>query len=205
MTDNQFFTSGGPPTINVDDDSITFLIHGKPVPLPRPRFGQGRARCKEKPAMDKHKAIVREIASTTNATGPHFGAVPLSVNIVFSFQRPKSHFKGRDSSMALHDAAPLFPGKNLGDADNLVKWTLDAMSKTVCSDDATVVTVTSTKRFAASSQTKTTVSDLIAVLQLQTTLIFDTPPAALGANPVSVLKDMKHCFSLLDLCSRCSC
>jgi Holliday junction resolvase RusA-like endonuclease len=137
----------------------------------------------------------RKIASTsTNATGPHFGAVPLSVHIVFSFQRPKSHFKGRVSSMALHDAAPLFPGKNLGDADNLVKWTLDAMSKTVCSDDAAVVTVTATKRFAASSQTKTTLSDLIAVLQLQTALILDVPATALGANTVSILKDMKHGF-----------
>jgi Holliday junction resolvase RusA-like endonuclease len=164
MAANQLFTSGGAPTINVDDDSITFLIHGKPMPLPRPRFGRGRAYCKEKPAMDKYKAIVREIISTTNATGPYFGAVPLSVHIVFSFQRPKSHFKGRVSSMALHDAAPLFPGKNLGDVDNLVKWTLDAMSKTVYSDDATVVTITATKRFAASSQTKITLSNLIVVL-----------------------------------------
>jgi Holliday junction resolvase RusA-like endonuclease len=187
MAANQIFTSGGAPTINVEDGSIAFLIHGKPMPLPRPRFGQGRACSKERPAMDKHKAVVREIASTTNATGPCFGAVPLSVNVVFSFQRPKSHFKGRVSSMALHEDAPLFPGKNLGDADNLVKWTLDAMSKTVCSDDAAVVTVTSTKRFAASSHTKITVSNLIVVLQ--TALILDLPSIAFCRHTVSVLKD----------------
>ena len=92
--------------------------------------------------------------------------------------------------MALHDAAPLFPGKNLGDVDNLVKWALDDTTKTLCGDDAAVVTITATKRFAASSQTKTPLSDLIAVLQLQTALILDVPAAALGASTVSVPKDM---------------
>lgn len=80
---------------------------------------------------------------------PTFGGEPVALTVEFVFPRPKSHFgTGRNAHLVKASAAR-FPGKNLGDLDNLVKLVKDALNAIAFDDDSQVVQTSATKRWAA--------------------------------------------------------
>ena len=70
---------------------------------------------------------------------------PVVVEITAMFQRPPSHLTGRGE---LRNRAPVFPGRNLGDVDNLAKGALDALTGIAWDDDSQVVDLRVAKQWA---------------------------------------------------------
>lgn len=71
------------------------------------------------------------------------GAV--SVSAVFRFLRPAGHYR-KDGS--LKPAAPLHLTTRRGDLDKLLRSTLDGLTGALLADDALVVSITASKRYA---------------------------------------------------------
>lgn len=76
-------------------------------------------------------------------TRPIYG--PVVVEITALFQRPPSHLTARGE---LRKGSPAFPGRNLGDVDNLAKGALDALTGIAWDDDSQVVDLRVSKHFA---------------------------------------------------------
>ena len=70
---------------------------------------------------------------------------PVVVEITSMFQRPPSHLTGRGG---LRKGAPVFPGRNLGDVDNLAKGALDALTGIAWDDDSQVVDLRVAKQWS---------------------------------------------------------
>lgn len=68
--------------------------------------------------------------------------VPLRVDLLFFFRRPKSHFNKK----GLKKDAPKFHTKK-PDIDNLIKFVLDALNKVFWKDDSQVVFVCAEKLY----------------------------------------------------------
>jgi Holliday junction resolvase RusA-like endonuclease len=67
------------------------------------------------------------------------------VEITALFRRPPSHLTARGE---LRNGAPAFPGRNLGDVDNLAKGALDALTGIAWLDDSQVVDLWVAKQWA---------------------------------------------------------
>ena len=87
------------------------------------------------------RAVVTEAVKRFNK--PLTG--PVVVEITAMFQRPPSHLTSRGE---LRKAAPVFPGRNLGDVDNLAKGALDALTGIAWADDSQVVDLRVAKQWA---------------------------------------------------------
>jgi len=70
---------------------------------------------------------------------------PVVVEITALFRRPPSHLTARGE---LRNGAPAFPGRNLGDVDNLAKGALDALTGIAWLDDSQVVDLRVSKRWS---------------------------------------------------------
>jgi Holliday junction resolvase RusA-like endonuclease len=77
----------------------------------------------------------------------HIGGLPVSVDITFLFERPKSHYGSRNKKPYLKDSAPEYHTQK-PDIDNLEKAVFDAISDAgMWKDDCQVVISTSAKRW----------------------------------------------------------
>jgi Holliday junction resolvase RusA-like endonuclease len=112
---------------------VSFRVYGDPVPQPRPRVstfgGIARAYVQKTHPIHAFREAVRLAAI---AAGVQRSAGPVEVSILAVFARPPSHRKADGS---LRPAAPLFPGRRCGDADNLAKGILDALHGVAFIDD----------------------------------------------------------------------
>lgn len=68
-----------------------------------------------------------------------------SVSVVFRFLRPAGHYR-KDGS--LKPAAPQWLTTRRGDIDKLLRSTLDGLTGALLADDALVVSITASKRYA---------------------------------------------------------
>lgn len=127
---------------------LDITVPGQPVPQPRPRLSTwgGRARAYT-PTTHPIHAYRQAVELLAKAHGP--GAVdgPFEVEIEAIYARPPSHW----TKSGLASGAPEYPGRNLGDWDNVAKGILDAITDagTVWLDDAQVVEARVRKRFAS--------------------------------------------------------
>jgi len=82
---------------------------------------------------------------------------PVVVEITALFLRPPSHLTGRGE---LRKGAPGYPGRNLGDVDNLAKGVMDALTDSgiVWLDDSQVVDLRVAKRWADKDRTVVAIS-----------------------------------------------
>lgn len=133
-----------------DHVHVAFTIHGKPQPLPRPRFlpGAGGFRVYQPnaPARSAFRSKLVALIETTPFVQYNSDAT-LSVTICYRLKRPLFHFTGRDrrntmSARALTDSHPPTAG---GDLDNLVKFTVDAMQGSLFPNDRQIVHINSVK------------------------------------------------------------
>src|ERR1700743_3061951 len=96
------------------------------------------------------RADIREAADKAMIASPDFCTLisgPLAVEIVFSLQRPKGHYRTGRNAAFLRDTAPVYPaGKP--DVDKLTRAVFDSLTAIIWEDDAQVVKVDAIKRYA---------------------------------------------------------
>ena len=130
---------------------LDIVIPGQPVPQPRPRLstwgGRARAYTPSGHPIHAYRQAV-ELLAKASGTGATDGAVSVEIEAVYA--RPPSHW----TKTGLASSAPDYPGRNLGDWDNVAKGVLDAITDagTVWHDDAQVVEASVRKRFAARTE-----------------------------------------------------
>ena len=115
---------------------MTFTIPGKPIAKARPRFfNRGKFMQSYNPQETEEgrfmQHLLHQMENTTMID------TPLSLTMVFTFERPKGHMgTGRNEGL-VKDSAPnrhaIKP-----DLDNLVKFAMDCMTGTVYEDDKQV-------------------------------------------------------------------
>ena len=71
----------------------------------------------------------------------------ISVSMVFSMPRPKSHYRTGRYSHLLKSTAPSLPVSR-PDLDNICKFYLDAMTGAFWSDDASICTIEASKSYS---------------------------------------------------------
>lgn len=137
--------------------TVSFYVSGDPRPQPRARAfarkmgGKYVARVYNAGTAENWKSAIADAARKANV--PAFGDCPLSIELFFSFRRPKSHFK-KDGHV--RDSAPKYPmsrgGGQKGDWENLGKAVCDALTVLgVWTDDAQIVRATVDKGWAIGS------------------------------------------------------
>ena len=130
---------------------LDIVIPGQPVPQPRPRLstwgGRARAYTPSGHPIHAYRQAV-ELLAKASGTGATDGAVSVEIEAVYA--RPPSHW----TKTGLASSAPDYPGRNLGDWDNVAKGVLDAITDagTVWHDDAQAVEASVRKRFAARTE-----------------------------------------------------
>lgn len=132
-------------------DLLNIFVSGEPKPQPRTRacFRGKHAGTYDPGTADGWKWLVGKSAKEECQGGVVSGPVELFVHVYF--RRPQSHFGAGRNADRLKPSAPRYPtSKQLGDADNLAKAVMDAItdSGVVWIDDAQVTDLHVTKRYA---------------------------------------------------------
>lgn len=126
---------------------ITFFAAGKPETKGSARafvIG-GRARITNDNPRAKSWAGVISTAASAAYSGELLDG-PLRIEIVFLLSRPKSHF----TKKGLRPTAPEYCDRK-PDIDKLARCALDALTGVIFTDDARVVRLSSSKRYAESA------------------------------------------------------
>jgi Holliday junction resolvase RusA-like endonuclease len=129
---------------------VTFVVHGEPVPQPRPRVSTrgGFARAYV-PAKHPVHAYRKQIALEAITAGLKPQSEPVEVIVEAVFARPKSHM----TKKGVKATAPRLPRP---DVDNIAKAVLDSLQD-VMGDDTNVRRLTVEKTFGNQSQTTVSV------------------------------------------------
>ena len=123
--------------------SLHFTVRGIPGAQGSKRHvGRGimvESSKKVKPWRSDVKAAAEVALDEAGQSVPLDG--PVKVGLVFTFVRPKSHYRTGRNAHLLRDNAPTHPiGRYLGDADKLARSTLDALvAAGVLADDSLVI------------------------------------------------------------------
>jgi Holliday junction resolvase RusA-like endonuclease len=134
--------------------AITFTVHGDPVPQPRARVSTrgGFARAYI-PRQHPVHAYRDGIAITAKTVGATVTENAVSVTILATFGRPKSHM----NKLGLKKTAPLLPRE---DVDNLAKSVLDALTGVAWHDDKQVSCLHVSKQYGTAGATEVTIAEL---------------------------------------------
>jgi|TARA_R100001530_G_scaffold121926_1_gene89430 Holliday junction resolvase RusA-like endonuclease len=97
----------------------------------------------------KDKSKFKDNCSEFAPKYPLDGAI--SVSMIFSMPRPKSHYRSGKYSHILKDSAPALPISK-PDIDNLIKFYLDAMTGSFWKDDAYICTIEASKIYSDDGQ-----------------------------------------------------
>lgn len=129
---------------------ITFVVHGEPVPQPRPRVSTrgGFARAYV-PSTHPVHAYRQKIAAEATKAGLEPQSDPVEVIVEAVFVRPKSH-------MTKNGVKPTAPKLPRPDVDNIAKAILDSLQD-VMGDDTNVRRLTIEKKYGHSPQTTVTI------------------------------------------------
>ena len=120
----------------------------RPIPQPRHRATRGgRMYLPSSSPVRAFKAAI-QAAAKAKLRRPFDG--PVVVTITAEFARPASHLTKGGRPRA---GAPGWPGRNLGDLDNVAKAALDALIGIAFADDAQVVQLDSLKAWAHADRT----------------------------------------------------
>jgi hypothetical protein len=144
-----------------NNDKLAFTIRGAPVALKRPsvrkgyasmagREGRGFGRPMYNPSQPKlsqfRELLVGLVQRTPACTLPFFqSSVPLDARMVFRIRRPNLHFVNSRRDRGLRATAPNKYVVGKVDLDNLVKFTLDAISGVAFVDDGQITQLTCQK------------------------------------------------------------
>lgn len=123
---------------------MKYMIPGKPIPLKRPRFGQGRVYDSQKKLKERDQYYLRMHRPQMIVKQP------IELNIVFYFQLPK-RFKRREY---LHYSRP--------DLSNLIKYYEDICMGILFDDDCIISRIVAEKRYDVRPRTEFTISLITA-------------------------------------------
>lgn len=127
-------------------------MYGDPKAQKRHRTGRGFNYDPSAPDKADFLGIVQHNAPTTPLDKP------LSVQISYYFQRPKSHFgTGRNEGKLKSSAPENHIGKP--DLDNLAKFVLDALNKVYWRDDSVIVRLTVDKSYCDRPRTEIIINE----------------------------------------------
>jgi Holliday junction resolvase RusA-like endonuclease len=141
----------------MDATTITFEIQGDPIPQPRVRWANGRTYTPTKNGIKVYKqAITLRAAMEAKRRGWGLSLGPHEIDVEAVFVRPPSHLAKHGG---LRSTAPLFPGRNCGDNDNIEKAVWDAVtaSGAVWGDDTQIVANSCRKRYGSRARTVITI------------------------------------------------
>jgi len=131
--------------------AVTFRIDGDPIPQPRPRVstsgGFGRAYVPKSHPVHEFRT---QVAHAARAAGLNSRSGPVSVEIVATFGRPRSHL----NKSGVKRSAPTLPRP---DVDNVAKAVLDALQD-VIGDDTKVGRLVIEKAWGSEGCTTVTVT-----------------------------------------------
>lgn len=137
---------------------LTVIVRGIPTPQGSKKAFvnkyTGRAQMKEQTGekLESWRHNVQAQAMDAIAAEPGWTpyAVPVEVDVVFRFARPKSHFYTGRNAQQLRDNAPTHPvGRNVGDIEKLVRAMNDSLTNAgVWIDDSLVASLTAMKLYA---------------------------------------------------------
>jgi Holliday junction resolvase RusA-like endonuclease len=123
---------------------IEIIVDVRPRPQPRHRATRGGTMYLPTSApVRKFKAAIQDAAKQQIRKKIAGG---VSVSLAFCFARPKSHLL---KSGDVRPGAKPFPGKNLGDLDNLEKGVWDSLTGIAFNDDSQIVRSSAFKGWAA--------------------------------------------------------
>jgi Holliday junction resolvase RusA-like endonuclease len=133
---------------------ITFTVRGTPAPQGsksylgastggKPMFRESSRRI---PAWRADVRAAGEGACQGDG-GTYPDAGPVAVELAFRWPRPKGHYGSGRNAEVLRGAAPLLPA-GVPDLDKLARAVLDALTGVVWDDDAQVVDLRLSKRYA---------------------------------------------------------
>ena len=123
---------------------VTFFVEGTSRPQGSKRaLGNGRmieASRHLKPWRQTVRFAAQQYRPTDwRTTGP------MSVSLVFTFQRPKSHYTTKGE--LTRNAPILCTSKSIGDIDKLTRGILDALTEVLFDDDSQVIEINAYKRY----------------------------------------------------------
>jgi Holliday junction resolvase RusA-like endonuclease len=127
---------------NVKKPLLIISTDTAPVPLKRHRFTRFGSRMYDPSSGDKKKWIrlVREKCKFKLYTHA------LRIECVFTFKRPKSHYRTGKFRHLIKENAPK-DKISKPDIDNLCKFYLDAMNNVIFTDDSQIVQIHASKKY----------------------------------------------------------
>jgi len=127
-------------------NSITFSVPGLPIAQPRHQVARGRAYIPSGHKIHAYKEIINHIANShMKEYDRKIFDCPLKADLVFMFERPKSHFKKNGD---LSKAGKKFPKKtSKGDIDNLQKSVFDSLNGVMYVDDSQICKAVVSKKW----------------------------------------------------------
>lgn len=137
---------------------VVFKVHGRPVPLPRPRVFKGRAVSITSTKARAWKGAVRaEAEQAAAASGWIPSHRPLRLSLVFVYKRPKKHFDSKGLVLERYAHAYMTARP---DIDNLAKMIMDAVNDVLYVDDSQVIYLTATKQYGAEDGVHVTLQEI---------------------------------------------
>lgn len=121
--------------------NYSFFVDGHPKPQARPRLARGFIYSKK---SDWRKLVTMYAIKHGLKIGQIEG--PLSINLCFFFERPKSHFRAGKFSKVLKDNASSYC-TNRYDIDNLEKAVLDALTDSKLIKDDHFIVALNTRKY----------------------------------------------------------
>ena len=200
------FTSA-PGSAHVHDDQLSFVTHGQPFPLPRPKTGSGRPPANvhspptkhrrhhvHQPSSNKEKKMftsVMEQAFTGKRVSPVFLSSHVSVAATFWFGRPADHFDATGAVKPRHSSQIIQCKK--ADVDNLTKFLLDCIQHKTIGDDTMVQTIQCEKRWSDCCTESGARFQGLGAASVKTRLVDDpAPPPLVTFFPNSISPDVDH-------------
>lgn len=129
---------------------ISFIVPGKPAPQGSmvAAISKTTGRVFMKSGNEKAlRAWRRDVAASAIRVGAELIEGPVRVDVAFTLQRPKSHYRTGKNARLLRDSAPALPTTK-PDVDKLLRAVLDALTGIAFVDDAQVTQTVATKSYA---------------------------------------------------------
>lgn len=120
--------------------AITITVHGLPAPQGSKRHVGGGVMIESSKKVKPWRQDVKHAALAITEAVDGWAVLdgPLAVSMVFTFDRPKGHYRTGRNAHLLRDAAPTRPA-GMPDLSKIVRSTEDALTGAVWKDDARVV------------------------------------------------------------------
>jgi Holliday junction resolvase RusA-like endonuclease len=158
---------------------IRIDVYGDPAPQgSKSAFrNQHTGRIQQVETSKKVKPWRQDIRDATQPHADRHGPLdgPIATAIIFTFPRPRSHWRTGRNAHLLRDTAPAYPDGHRNDLDKLIRAVLDAITSTgLWHDDGQIVRLDATKVYTGHPHA------------------LDRPGARIGIRPVNDTPELEE-------------